>query len=565
MKKYSYITLAVILLFLAVNKPLNGQEAGKSSYPRDWYNCSPEENGIYGAAVDEAYRFLEGKKIKSKPIVAIIAGGVDITHEALSGNIWQNPKEKPDKKDNDKNGYTDDCHGWNFLGGKNEEVVGWILSEGDREFHRLKDKYAGYMTDGKNWFKYVNGNKEFVSEPSDKAEYDYYTRQVSHESSIARARGGITLSYLLRDYAHIFDNELKVKYPERTDFGKNDFLSLFNSEAPRDSLREAAMMLIGLYFDYSQVKEWKNVYAHYTGDTQIQSAIKRYEEILKNRGNDGRKEIVGDDYLNIEDKTYGNAVLSKPAPTAGTMAAGIIAGKRGVANRNNPIAEQAQIMTLVVTGTTGEPYLKDMALAIRYAVNNGASVVMLPQQNTLYPPYGKQWMSEALKYAEDKGVLVVVPAWELSHDLSKVTFYPNRWMAGEKELSNLMVVSASDAYGNPVMESNYGARELDIYAPGENILSAVEGNRYQQAGGAVLAAATVSGVAALIKTYYPHLSGSRIRDILLESVTSRRGVEVEKGIKVGKQPGRDLFLFEQLTLSGGILNAFEAIKMADKL
>ena len=177
-----------------------------------------------------------------------------------------------------------------------------------------------------------------------------------------------------------------------------------------------------------------------------------------------------------------------------------------------------------------------MALAIRYAVDHGASVVVLPQQNSFYPESQKVWMSEAIRYAEEKGVLVIVPVHEMSRDLSESTFFPNRWMTGGKELTNLMVVASSNKEGNPSMRSNYGARELDLFAPGMDVFSTYTGDTYQTGTGVGLAAASVAGVAALIKAYYPALTGTQIRDILLESVTSRAGVEVEKGIEVNRKP-----------------------------
>lgn len=192
-------------------------------------------------------------------------------------------------------------------------------------------------------------------------------------------------------------------------------------------------------------------------------------------------------------------------------------------------------------------------------------MIVLPQQNTLYPEMQKKWMEEAIRYAEDKAVLVIVPAWELSLDLSKQLFFPNRWMTDGKELTNLMVVASSDKYGNPSMNSNYGAKELDLYAPGVSVYAAYTGDTYQTGTGMGLASASVAGVAALIKAYYPNLTGSQIRDILLASVTSRKGVEVEKGIEVGGKKTQDLFLFDDLCLSGGILNAYQAVVAASKL
>ena len=249
----------------------------------------------------------------------------------------------------------------------------------------------------------------------------------------------------------------------------------------------------------------------------------------------------------------------------GTMAAGIVGGKRGNGLGGDGIMDQAEIMTLRVDVGQGNPCLKDMALSIRYAVDHGADVIVLSQQNTLYPDNQKGWMTEALRYAEKAGVLVIVPVWELSQDLAQVTYYPNRWMDGEKELTNLMVVASSDKNGNPSMQANFGAKEVDLFAPGVDIYTAYTGDTYQTGAGSGLATATVAGVAALVKAYYPELTGAQIRDILLQSVTSRKDAEVEKGIVVGNSQMQDLYLFQDLCLSGGILNAYNAVVAADKL
>lgn len=170
-----------------------------------------------------------------------------------------------------------------------------------------------------------------------------------------------------------------------------------------------------------------------------------------------------------------------------------------------------------------------------------------------------------MKEAEKKGAIVIVPAWNTSIDMDKVEFFPNRKMSKDKELTNLMIVASSDKKGNPVMDTNYGANTLDIYAPGTDIYSAYMGDTYRTGTGEGLAAATVAGVATLIKSYFPKLTGSQIRDILLKSVTSRKGVEVEKGIRVDDRPSQDLFLFDDLCISGGIVNAYQAILEAEKM
>lgn len=563
MKKY-FLLLLVCIGIGKVNAQLVKQDnqAQKKQADLDWYNCSFDKDGVYGVEVNKAYEFLKGKKIKKRPVVALIGTGLDVEHEDIKQAIWVNPKEKADGKDNDKNGFVDDINGWNFLGGKNGLVMEALMQEGDREFLRLKDKYADYMTSNGEFFKIVNGKRTKVAAPADLAEYSYYKNKVMPESQLARTYGGWQVAYVIEEYAQKFKEELDAKFPGKK-HTLEEFQTCYDPKAPQDTLRDVAFTLIAMGFNLYKTDELDVIYKNFV-ESSVARGKDTYEKALQRGGNDGRKDVVGDNYLDIKDNKYGNNVLLTSEAATGTMQAGIIGGKRGNGLGGDGIMDQAEIMCLRVSAAGGEPYLKDMALAIRYAVDHGADVITLPQQNTLYPEAQKVWMTEALRYAESKGVLVIVPVWELSRDLAKQVFFPHRWMDGSKELTNLMVIASSDKNGNPSMNSNYGAKELDLFAPGTNIYASYMGDTYKTGTGAGLASATVAGVAALVKAYYPHLTGAQIRNILLESVTSRKGTEVEKGIIVDGKQAQDLFLFEDLCLSGGILNAYQAVVTADR-
>lgn len=565
MKKYLLVIVCCIVASVAQAQLINDAGQGqKKQSELDWFNCSFEEDGVYGAEVNKAYEFLKGKKLKKRPVVALIGSGIDVEHEDLKDAIWVNPKEKVDGKDNDKNGLVDDVNGWNFLGGKDGSVMETTMREGDRECLLLKDKYGDYIYDGKDYFKIIDGKRVKVEPPADLEEYEYYRNQVLPESRIAATYGGYQLAYLLQAYAHQFDKMMRDSFPGK-ELTQQEFQICYNPKGPRDSLSEVAFMYMIMAFSVMQTNSWDAVYGGVKDGGQIALAKAEYEKALQDFGADSRKEIVGDDYLNIDDNKYGNSVLLTADAATGTMEAGVIAAKRDNGIGMNGIMDQAEIMTLRVETGNGEPYLKDVALAVRYAVDHGADVIVLSSQNTLYPPKQKAWVVEALRYAEEKGVLVIVPTWELALDLSKEVIYPNRWMDGEKELTNLMIISSSDKQGNPSMNSNYGAKEVDLYAPGIDIYSTYTGDTYQTGTGIGMAAATTAGVAALIKAYYPELTGSQIRQLLLDNVTSRADAEVEKGMRVDGQVTQDLFLFGDLCLSGGILNAYQAIVAADKM
>ena len=191
MKKY-FLLLVIGLYACVASAQLIKQESQsqKKQADLDWYNCSFEEDGVYGAEINKAYEFLKGKKIKKRPIVALIGSGLDVEHEDLRQAIWVNPKEKADGKDNDKNGLVDDINGWNFLGGKEGQVMEWLMREGDREFLRLKDKYADYITSNGEFFKIIDGKRVKVQAPENLSEYSYYKNVVMPESQLARIYGG---------------------------------------------------------------------------------------------------------------------------------------------------------------------------------------------------------------------------------------------------------------------------------------------------------------------------------------------------------------------------------------
>ena len=563
MKKYFLLLMASACISVADAQLIKQNEEQKKQADLDWYNCSFDKDGVYGCEGNKAYDFLKDKKVKKRPIVALIGTGIDVEHEDIKQAIWVNPKEKADGKDNDKNGLVDDINGWNFLGGKDGQVMEATMREGDREFLRLKDKYADYIFDGKNYNKVIDGKLTKVADPENIEEYNYYRNQVLPESPMAGTYSGWQLTYVLKAYADKFDQMMKERFPGK-ELTEADFSICYDPKAPRNSLSEVSFMMCAMGFGVYKTDKWETVYAGIKSGAQIEQAKAEYERKVGQFGADGRKDIIGDNYLDINDNKYGNNVLLTADAAIGTMEAGIIVAKRENGLGGNGIMDQAEIMTLRVAAN-GEPYLKDIALAIRYAVDHQADIIMLPVQNTLYPEDQKKWISEALEYAESKGVFCVTPAWEGAQDLAVETYYPNRWMTGKKELTNLMVVCSSDKNGNPSMNSNYGAKEVDLYAPGMEIYSTYTGDTYQSGTGLGLAAATTVGVAALIKAYYPHLTGTQIRNILLETVTSRKDAEVEKGIVVDGNPTQDLFLFGDLCLSGGIINAYQAVVAADKL
>ena len=165
-------------------------ETQKKQSELDWFNCSFDQDSVYGAEVNKAYDYLKAnkKKAKKRPVVALIGTGMDVEHEDLKHAIWINPKEKSNQKDDDKNGLIDDINGWNFLGGKDGSVMETLTREGEREFIRLKDKYAGYVFDGKKYYKAINDKLTEVPAPENLQEYYYFQHKVTPEN------GGLKLN-----------------------------------------------------------------------------------------------------------------------------------------------------------------------------------------------------------------------------------------------------------------------------------------------------------------------------------------------------------------------------------
>ena len=294
------------------------------------------------------------------------------------------------------------------------------------------------------------------------------------ESRIGSTYSGLQLAYVIEEYVEKFNRDMKQRFPGK-ELTVEEFQSCYDPKAERDSLSEVAFVCTAYYFSLYNTDKWEPVYQN-MGKKSVETAKASYEEALRKYGTDQRKEITGDNPMDINDSNYGNNILLTSDAATNIMKAGIIAAKRDNKIGSDGIADQAEIMTLRICTGEGEPYLKDMALAIHYAVSHGADVIVLPEQNMLYPEEQKQWIIHELKEAEKKGAIVIVPAWNTSIDMDKVEFFPNRKMSKDKELTNLMIVASSDKKGNPVMDTNYGANTLDIYAPGTDIYSAYIGD-----------------------------------------------------------------------------------------
>ncbi len=522
-----------------------------SSYTQDWQLLDPAEDSIYGVSVTRAYdELLKGKK-PHKVIVAVIDSGVDTAHADLKGHIWSNKGEIPGNDlDDDHNGYVDDIRGWNFLGGKDTSVVK-ESSELEREYFKLKKQF-GNITD------------ESQVKKKDKSRYEYWLKikKLKKKDASKTKQNYATVSKGMDRFLIL---EKMLQKGMGTDTIRMENLEKF--EPTNDTLIAAKTIA-------SRVLE--NSGPHQSLEEFI-SEGKRYLESLKSKldqedvdPNAARRAIVGDDPNNIKDVDYGNNNTFGSFAMHATHVSGIIA-----ATRNNDIGMDGitnDVMIMPVRAVPdGDERDKDIALAIRYAVDNGAQIINMSFGKG-YSPH-KKWVDEAVKYAAKHDVLLIHAAGNDGSDNDSTASYPTPFLKRTglfsflskkpERAKNFITVGASNPTNKedqlPASFSNYGKKTVDLFAPGVNIYSTVPGDKYAALSGTSMASPVVTGVAALVLEYYPKLSADQLKWVLVHSVTKLDSLQVIKPGTNKKVP------FGSLSRSGGIVNAYNALKLAATL
>ena len=539
-KAHLFALLGISLLNL--NHPYADAQSYTTRPPHGWQLMDFATDNVYGAEVNKAYQeLLKGKK--SHPvIVAVIDGGLDTAQEDLRGHIWINPGEIPNNGiDDDHNGYVDDVHGWNFIGGKNGKNIIDESSEADREYARLEPIF-GSITDS-------NQIKRKL-----RPEYRYWLKlKAKREADSAdNAETYANLSRVLTVF-HQVDSILQ--HTLHRDTITEQSLTSFE---PEDSAAAWALNIAYRIFDRIGSDESLESYIA-EGDDYLRQTEQKLKALHEDP-NARRREIVGDNPFDIHDRDYGNNNVAAGNPMHGTHVAGIIAATRGNGIGMDGIADNVIIMPVRVV-PDGDERDKDVALGIRYAVDNGAQIINMSFGKPYSPQ--KKWVDKAVKYAERKGVLLVHAAGNESSDDDTVPNYPNAdFLNSHKRAWNFMNVGASTAGPDSLIVasfSNYGQKEVDLFAPGEDIYSTVTHNQYASYSGTSMASPMVTGVAALILEYYPHLTARQLKYVIEHSVTTLPGDSVYI-------PGTDQkTLFANLSRTGGLLNAYQALKLASTL
>ncbi|HEX8275126.1 MAG TPA: S8 family peptidase [Longimicrobiaceae bacterium] len=497
--------------------------------PANWWFQDGAGGRFPGTAAERAYReLLAGKQPRQPVVVAIVDTGVDIEHEDLDGVIWTNEDEVPGNGvDDDRNGYVDDVHGWNFIGGRGGANVHQDTYEVTRVYASLR-RYEGARPD--------------TLSAAGRADYQRFQEvKKEFENTVAETReqlqqvGGIKTA---------LDQFLGVL---RREVG-SDSLTVQNVSA----LRPVRMEVMQAQQAYLQLA------AAGITPRQVDEEVERLQGRLRNGLNPdfNPRTVVGDNPANLNERGYGNNDVEGPDASHGTHVAGIVGAERGNGVGVDGIAPAVRIMPIRVV-PDGDERDKDVANAIRYAVDNGARVINMSFGKAFSPQ--KTVVDEAVRYADSKGVLLVHAAGNDASNLDTEPSFPVRTYqaGGQPKLWIEVGASSYTADSLAASFSNYSRTRVDVFAPGVSILSTVPGNGYERNQGTSMAAPVVSGLAALIMSYYPGLSAEQVRAVILESATRFPNQRV---VKPGEEAGQ--VAFSELSVTGGVVNAYEALRLA---
>lgn len=528
---YRFLFIALVSLTLLSNIHAQVPEGA----PENWFNLDWQKDGVPGVSTEVTYEaILKGKK--GKPvIVAVLDGGIDPVHEDLASRMWRNPKENPGNvKDDDGNGYIDDIYGWNFIGNADGSNVHQDLLEITRLLVAYEEKFAN-----------VDPKSLRGKEKKDYSKYLKIKESVEEEA----AKSVKTLAYYESLKENYFESEASLKQHLKTD--KLTLEMLNNLETEDEKLAASAKLvgqllengLDGTYFD-GAINYFKGRTIYY--DTTFDP-----------------RDIVGDQYNDPYEWNYGNADVAGPDAFHGTHVGGIIGADRTNELGIKGVCDQAILMGVRVV-PDGDERDKDVANGIRYAVDNGAKIINMSFGKSY--SWNKKIVDEAVKYAEAHDVLLVHAAGNDGKNNDTSDNFPNKYFEktgwfSKKKASNWVEVGALNFTDNERIAapfSNYGKKNVDLFAPGMAIHSTTPDNGYQDAQGTSMAAPVVAGVAALIRSHYPELTAKQVREILMESV-----VEIDRQvIKPGTKD--EMVNFRELSVTGGVVNAFKAMELAAK-
>jgi subtilisin family serine protease len=515
--KKTLISIALVISSITIF----GQSKDVASFKAanlNWYNKDLKQNKIAGASVDIAYSsVLANLKPQKTVVVAVIDGGVDINHDDLKGKIWINADEIPNNNiDDDNNGYIDDINGWNYIGNRSGSNVDYENYEYTRLIKQDNNKYPK----AKELYE-----KELSKRQTEKTNIQQLDDNLKVCKSIIHDNTGI-------------------------DVKSKEDLAKVNSKLPNVNIAKkflAKVYKLGFTdSDFEKMKEQNNEFLNY----------------YLNKDFDARS-IINDDPNNLEDRNYGNNDVKGPKSEHGTMVAGIIAATRDNNIGINGIASDVRIMVLRTT-PNGDERDKDVALAIIYAADNGADIINMSFGKQFSPQ--KEFVDKAVKYAESKGVLMIHSAGNSGENIDVTESFPTDKYLDGGEATNWISVGASQMIINKEFAadfSNYGAKQVDIFAPGVDIISTDSCNMYNMHSGTSFSGPVVTGVAALVLSYFPKITPQQMVELLMKSsskVTKPKSI-LEPSLTAEKRAKTS---FSSLSKSGGIVNAYNALLLAQQ-
>jgi len=514
--------------------------AAQAASPNDkdqktWYHKDYATTKVYGVNTENAYKFLESKGLKPKTVVVgVLDSGVEVDHPGLAKNMWKNPNEIPNNgKDDDGNGYVDDVYGWNFLGGKNGDI-----DVDNMEVTRVVKKYQSVFegTDSAE-------NKENQAKMPEEFAMYMKSKEIFTKKS-QEAKQNVQLYTMINN-----------SIPDMVKLLGDKTLTKENLAAIKPSTQQEAMAMqvLAQVANDPQVagKPASEVKTYMEG--QMKEALDYFTPQAEKGYNldfDPRKEIVGDNYDDYSEKKYGNNHYEGPDAKHGTHVAGIIAG---LANGSEPqygvASRVAKIMTVRAV-PDGDERDKDVANAIRYAVDNGAKILNMSFGKPVSP--GKNVVWDAFKYAESKGVLLVKAAGNENEDIAEHQYFPTNFKSTSDEkpfISNMIVVGSNTNDANALKSSfsNYDKKMVDVFAPGSEIYSTVPDGKYEYLQGTSMASPVVAGASAVLLAYMPNLKPEQI----IESLVKTTNASTNNG-------------FENLSRSAGVIDVAKAAEYAYK-
>ena len=534
----------ILLVLLCLQIGSFGQNKFSS---QNWHWKDYEQDSIHGISLLKAYQLLSTLSIKPSPIiVAVMDGGIDTNQIDLKNKLWTNAKEIPGNGiDDDRNGYIDDVHGWNFLGGSNGQNIDKVAAEKSRVYHQYKSLYEQKNLDTTQFTKAQIDQYRIWKQAA--LEMEFSDEEAANLQYIKMATNAVQKlgNYLIKEM-----NDSNFTVLQLEPFQPIGKVSL---DAKIAYLRTVQILGIDKEIGFEEVMSDFKEYI----EGKEKAAIAKQEAPAPIRA-----QIIKDKYENLADSYYGNNDITGPNTKHGTHVAGLVVSTPDSSWKINNLYPPIKIMGIRVV-PDGDEYDKDIALGIRYAVDNGAKIINMSFGKSFSPE--QIWVDSAIRYAASKDVLIVHSAGNEFYNIDIKPVYPTPYSSSLKDTANniLTVAASSDPYLNGTLLtdfSNYGPKIVDVLAPGNKIYSTLPGkNNYGYLQGTSMSAPIVSNIAAILRAYYPSLTAVEVKKIITQSVWKPANKDETYYIPQ-KEETKTL---QQIAAAGGIVNAANAIQLAN--